>query len=275
MQTLKIGDFGYLVIYLQNRLQELGFNPGPADGKLGTQTAEALKQFQSRQGLLANGIADVQTLAALFPVPPAPSLLSDKAILLIIEFEVGGGQKSYNVHPIWPEAQSGITIGIGYDLGYNSPAGFNQDWHQLGQLERNQLTPCCGLKGQAAKTYLSNVQTLVIPWNLAWNVFVSSTIPKFYQLTKSTFPGFEQLPSNAQGALVSLVFNRGSDLDENRSSPDDRRREMRAIRDLVPRKDLAGIAQQLRQMKRIWVGTSVEKGLAKRREAEAILVEQP
>ncbi len=52
----------------------------------------------------------------------------------------------------------------------------------------------------------------------------------------------------------------------------DSRKEMRAIRDLVPKGDLKGIAAELRAMERLWKGKD-QRGLLKRREAEAELVE--
>jgi len=52
----------------------------------------------------------------------------------------------------------------------------------------------------------------------------------------------------------------------------ERRLEMRAIRDVVPQKNLPEIAALLRSMKRLWVGKGLD-GLLKRREAEAKLVE--
>ena len=74
------------------------------------------------------------------------------------------------------------------------------------------------------------------------------------------------MPPDAQGALVSLVFNRGPGMDG------DRRREMRAVRDAVARKDLREIAGQIRAMKRLWEGQGLD-GLLRRRDAEADLVE--
>ena len=70
--------------------------------------------------------------------------------------------------------------------------------------------------------------------------------------------------------LVSLVYNRGASMKDSPGS--DNRREMRAIRDLVPRMDLRGIAAALRSMKRLWAGKGLD-GLLRRREAEAVLVE--
>jgi hypothetical protein len=60
------------------------------------------------------------------------------------------------------------------------------------------------------------------------------------------FPGINELSPDAQGALVSLVFNRGTSMEG------DRRREMRAIQAAVANGDLQEIADQLRSMKRLW-----------------------
>jgi GH24 family phage-related lysozyme (muramidase) len=46
---------------------------------------------------------------------------------------------------------------------------------------------------------------------------------------------------------------------------------MLAIRDLVARGDLAGIAAQIRSMKRLWEGKGLD-GLLRRRDDEAALV---
>lgn len=65
------------IVALQNRLAEHGFNPGAIDGVFGLATQAALLAFQRSEGLLADGIAGVRTLAALdgAVVPPAASVL--------------------------------------------------------------------------------------------------------------------------------------------------------------------------------------------------------
>lgn len=271
MQTLKLGASGSDVVKLQKGLLELGLNLGSADGKFGPKTEAALKQFQTNKGLLADGIAGVKTLTALFPGELlGSSLLSYKAIQLILEFEIGGGKEYYEKflqHPTWPEGQSGITIGIGYDLGYNTVEVFNQDWQKLGDVEQKRLSDCCGLKEDAAKERLASVKDIIVPWELAWEVFNVVTVPKFYNFTKEAFPGFENLAADVQGGLVSLVFNRGTSMQGKR------RVEMRVVRDLVTKKNVLLIAEQIRKMKRIWLGTSIENGMTRRREAEADLIE--
>ena len=51
---------------VQQILQNLGYSPGPIDGKVGNQTQEAVKAFQKDQGLTTDGNPGKQTRAKLF-----------------------------------------------------------------------------------------------------------------------------------------------------------------------------------------------------------------
>jgi GH24 family phage-related lysozyme (muramidase) len=90
-------------------------------------------------------------------------------------------------------------------------------------------------------------------------------LPRFARLTRDTFAGVEKLPHDAQGALLSLVFNRGTSLTGAR------RTEMRAIRDELAtgRASLPNIADALEAMQRLWPDA---RGLRDRRAREAALV---
>lgn len=204
-------------------------------------------------------------------------MLSKKALDLILEFEVGGGENYYNKFlksPTWPGEQSGVTIGVGYDCGYVNKAEFSNDWKDLPQKDFDRLYKIVGIKGIAAKDLIRGLKDIVIPWDLALKVFMNKTVTKFYNLTKETFPNFDKLPEDAQGGLVSLVFNRGNSLEG------DRRREMKLIYEAMKittnfdQKTLSFIANQIRNMKRIWIGGSIEKGMSRRRDAEAKLIEE-
>jgi len=203
-------------------------------------------------------------------------MLSKKSLNLILEFEVGGGENYYNKflkNPAWPEGQSGVTIGVGYDLGYVNKTEFSEDWKDLPKETFDRLYKVVGIKGYNAKNLIRGLRDIVIPWELSLQVFNNKTVTKFWNLTKDTFPNFDNLPEDAKGGLVSLVFNRGNALEG------DRRREMKLIRDgmkLVSNYDqkaLTFIANQIRNMKRIWIGGSIEKGMSRRRDAEANLIE--
>jgi len=204
-------------------------------------------------------------------------MLNKKSLDLILEFEVGGGESYYNKflkNPAWPEGQSGVTIGVGYDLGYVNKAEFSEDWKDLPKEIFDRLYKVVGIKGYNAKNLIRGLKDITIPWDLALKVFNNKTVTKFYNLTRQTFPNFDNLPEDAKGGLVSLVFNRGSALEG------DRRREMKLIRDgmklvsVYDQKALTFIANQIRNMKRIWIGGSIEKGMSRRRDAEAKLIEQ-
>jgi GH24 family phage-related lysozyme (muramidase) len=199
--------------------------------------------------------------------------VSDKAYALILKYEIGG-ENYYNKalkSPTYPGGQSGVTIGIGYDLGYNTSKQFKKDWAEhLDEQSCNALLETIGKKGAAAKSCIPQVKNISISWAAAESVFTSDTLPRFIGETKRAFPGSDALHPDAFGALVSLVFNRGG------SVVGASRVEMNNIR-----KAIAGeiktlnlydyIAGQIVAMKRLWVGKGLD-GLLTRRDEEARLV---
>lgn len=196
-------------------------------------------------------------------------MISRKAIDLIIQHEIGGRavyDKKYQ-KPIWAGGDSGCTIGIGYDMGYNTEKQFLADWSSNLNLNFiNALRPLCGLKGEQVRGMIKGeVLNVRIPYNTAYEVFVKSSLPRYYALTKKIYPNMDLLNEDTQGALVSMVYNRGNKLEG------DSRAEMRAIVDLIAKQDYEGIAEQIEKSKRLWEGKGLD-GLVVRREAEADLV---
>lgn len=63
--TLRRGARGSAVTALQNRLNQLGFNCGAADGDFGAKTDAAVKAFQRSRGLSADGVVGPKTWAKL------------------------------------------------------------------------------------------------------------------------------------------------------------------------------------------------------------------
>ncbi len=51
---------------IQHTLKNLGFDPGPLDGIRGRQTIHAIKDFQTQNNLVADGLVGPKTIAALF-----------------------------------------------------------------------------------------------------------------------------------------------------------------------------------------------------------------
>lgn len=54
-----------LIMDIQKALRDLGYNPGPADGKSGSRTVSAIKAFQRDQGITQDGKMDELLLALL------------------------------------------------------------------------------------------------------------------------------------------------------------------------------------------------------------------
>jgi GH24 family phage-related lysozyme (muramidase) len=198
---------------------------------------------------------------------------SRRALELIKEFE------SVNQPGKWPEGASGVTIGYGYDLGYSTREQFARDWSgRIPPAEIERLTAVIGLRGQSANLASKRLGDIRISQKDSIEVLERASIPDYTEDAQLAFPGFDSLPLDAQGALVSLVYNRGTRM-EDRNAGLQERREMRAVRDAVSlyhvRKsdtDLREVAKQIRSMKRLWEGKGLD-GLLRRREAEAQLVE--
>jgi hypothetical protein len=202
------------------------------------------------------------------PKPAPTPRISDTAFDLIVKYEVSSKAyyDRYLSKPTWPGLSSGVTIGVGYDLGYNTPPQFHKDWAALlPSLTMKRLAATLGLKGVRASSLVKSLSDIRIPWDSAIEVFRRSTLPRFIDLTLKTYPGAEKLHPDVLGALVSVVFNRGA------STVGSRRKEMAMLKEAVKVGDVAQIEMLIRQMKRLWVGTKF-RGLVRRRDAEADLV---
>jgi hypothetical protein len=245
---------------------------------LGTSLAEKKKNIQKKLGFtgkMIDGIFGVATLTRIeffldqkLPELPkgAVMIISRKSAEMILEFEIGSRARYLSLyqHPIWPQGESGITIGIGYDLGYTAQAKFKKDWEPLlSPSVFNKLKNVVGLKAARAKNALSSVKNVIIPLEAALEIFYTKSLPEYAALTAKTYPGIALLPPDAQGALLSLVYNRGAAMEG------DSRMEMKDIRKWVASQNLGKISEEIQNMKRLWPNS---KGLRLRRDREADLV---
>jgi len=181
----------------------------------------------------------------------------------------------------WPEGSSGITLGFGCDIGADPPS--LEFWRGiLSDDEITLLSQAKGKTGENAHRLEDRFRSIHITRVDALKVFMDFSLPREIQTTLKAFPGIEFMPAPVQGAIVSLVYNRGTDTTDAPSST--RRREMRIIHEILvefqtftPEQRAAcqaeyiiKIALQIRKMKRLWAGTG-QRGLLVRRDAEADL----
>lgn len=202
--------------------------------------------------------------------------VSDKTIELLLKFEPRGGQgKKYNPKPEWPGESSGVTIGIGYDIGQNSRSRFLEDWSgMIPDQELKRLSAVTGVKGAAAKKLLSSVEDIEVPWETAMKVFRERTLPRYIKETLEAYPGADKLSPDELGALVAMTMNRGTAFYGDTPEKSLRYLEKRQIRDAVSRGDFASVPKLIRDSKRVWKGSDIERGMARRRDAEAELFEK-
>ena len=228
---------------------------------------EALRQDREAELWLAGNRA----LESVAPTgTPSQRQISQTAFDLIVEFEVSSKQVYTAKYqgPTWPGSASGVTIGIGYDVGYCKQEELHADFD--GAIPADMvaaLEAAIGVTGSAAAALANQLAGgVVVPWEAAIEVHRSKVIPRWAGLTERSLPNTEGLNGDAFGALVSLTYNRGASF----NATGDRYAEMRAIRSDLEASNLTDIPAQFRSMKRLWPNVS---GLQKRREREAQLFE--
>lgn len=206
-----------------------------------------------------------ETLGSPLVQLPPPPTLAPEGHALILEFE------GFDARPAWPEGASGVTIGWGYDCGYYRSDVIKSDWHKMREDWVGRLAATSGITGQRARAKISQLRDILIDRQIGTEVFDNVDVAREYANCRKAYgkEAFEALRPNAQAALISLGFNRGYGMEGSN------RKEMRNIRDAVPKRDYEYMAGQLRQMIRVWKGTKIENGMRRRRMAEAKLMETP
>lgn len=242
-------------------------------------TDARIKRIQSHLGVPADGLVGPGTLTAIenalfkkkakITVADHYSLsVSRTGLKKLVKHEISSSAyyKKFLIHPVWPGGHSGITIGIGYDLGYNNEQQIRKDWSgKLSEIDLEKLVVISGLKGDVAKQAVGGVKSVSISLESAENVFYESTLPRYAASTLKTYPGTNKLHPDAQAGLLSLIYNRGTSLTGSR------RKGMAAIKPLVAAQDYEGIAEQIKEMKALWADKNLP-GLLKRRDDEAKLI---
>lgn len=238
-------------------------------------TDSRIRRIQRALHLEPDGVLGPDTLTAL----EARLGIEDKGKLVsltcsrssldeLVAFEVTSAaayEKKYR-KPVWPGGESGVTIGIGYDLGQVSKKSIEADWGPvLDAPVLQSLMVAQGVKGEVAKQLAQSLSSVSIPFDVACRVFYTRTLPEYAAKVRACYPGGEKLPADAQGMLLSLVYNRGT------SFKGPTRTEMAAIAPLVRGgvSKLGEIAAQFESMVRLW---PTVRGLRDRREREAELI---
>jgi hypothetical protein len=207
--------------------------------------------------------------ASIALVKAANLSISLEAIEEII-FEEDSSEFYYNKvyqHPEWPGGASGVTIALGYDLGYATAEKIKADFSgKVSDESLMQMISCAGITGASAYHKMLAVKaSVVVPWSAALAVFLNRDMPTWIRTVDTVLPNTDKLGPMCRGMLVSLAYNRGASF----NNAGDRYREMRAIKADMAAMHFADIPNQFRSMARLWTG-----GVHARRLREATLFEK-
>lgn len=273
---LKRGSKGEDVRLLQHYLNRIGAML-VADGDFGSGTERGIRYAQDVADMALTGTLD-ERLWSWLEVQSEPYPPLDTDGVAFIAREETGGLSYYETITRWPHypgLSSGITIGVGYDLRFNTENDFRKNWGSyLAPDILEELAHDIGKPGTKKRSQELKKRGIQVPFKAAWKVFINKTLPRFHEDTRSIYPSLDMLPLLCRCALVSIVFNRGTSLSGSRRS------EMRAIADILAKADnpalerierkiiLTDVEDQIVAMQRLW---GPEMGLYKRRQGEANL----
>jgi GH24 family phage-related lysozyme (muramidase) len=190
---------------------------------------------------------------------------------MLVGFEVGS-QAQFNARyrgPTWAGGASGVTFGIGFDVGYSTPAEIRQVWGPyLPAAMVEAMCSAAGKTGAAGQEACFRLRgTVTVSWTAAMAVFQNHDMPKWEAIVEKALPNTDALSPDSFGALVSLAYNRGASFSE----PGDRYLEMREIHANMASRNFTAIPGNIRAMERLW---PTVRGLQIRRQQEAELFQR-
>ncbi len=157
---------------------------------------------------------------------------------------------------------SGITIGYGYDLGQQTKSQIASDlqgFYTPDEIKKFQSV--AGLKKNDAVNGLTKVKNLTITKDTAMQL-TKRVKANYAQQTYDIWPEVIDLHPHCQGALLSIVYNRGNELSG------DRYKEKKNIQIHLSKHEYSKIPNEIKAMKRLW-DIKIARGLHLRRDGEA------
>ncbi|UVK48485.1 hypothetical protein BPNPMPFG_007865 (plasmid) [Mesorhizobium sp. AR07] len=223
--------------------------------------------------------AGVATSAGVSNGPISNTPIAPEAIDLIVFCEVTS-KKAYTKKYkglIWPGGRSGVTCGIGYDVGYVTEERLQADWAgYISDQDIKNIAKACGIKAKAAKRLLPRMAHESIEFDTAYRQFIEKDAPRYTGEVENVLFNTKLLSPKSLGALVSLDYNRGSSFKAKpaKDRKIDRYTEMRNIYAHMKSKEFNKIPDEIRNMVRLWENDPEASGLVTRRNLEAKLFEE-
>lgn len=201
------------------------------------------------------------------PLPEPVTSIDPAVVALVVRWEVGSPAQYVRKYQgvICPGGASGPTVGIGDDLGHQTPQEIHRRWSWHPDVDR-MVTASGQVGPEKCNAWRAAHRDIRVGYDDAIRVFTRYSWPTYQAMAERAYRnGWAALTSNHQGSLTSNGYNRGF------SFLGSRRTEMRHVRDTcVPGNDAPCTAGQLRASCRVWDSQpGIRKGLCARRYAEA------
>ena len=199
---------------IQHGLENTGFSL-EVDGRFGSGTKSAVKEFQSENSINPTGVFDKQSWKAIDSFLPQ----TDPGVVELLDKFHGDLfwvhlQEGHNGRPYWPGGISGVTLDPGVDLGHASEAFIERIYAPLlTKKEIRALRLVYGFKGVDARDALNSSLTIK-------GIRISSeqgadlmhhTASPYWKGISRRFPALirKNTPASVQTVLLSLAYNRG------------------------------------------------------------------
>lgn len=179
-RTLRQNDKGSDVSALQARLKELGYYTSLVDGSFGSGTTAAVKAFQARNGLTADGVAGSATYAILFSDKAQAAVKNDTPTAAPeqpIVTEPAGGWTTLRRDSTGEQVKQlqEALAQLGYPIGVSSEAGYRYNYSTVWAVECFQRRNGLKADGVAGATTL---EKLYGGQAVAANTTLSSNVAK-------------------------------------------------------------------------------------------------
>jgi peptidoglycan hydrolase-like protein with peptidoglycan-binding domain len=179
LSTLKQGSTGNEVKSLQQRLYQLGYLSGNADGNFGSGTAMAVLAFQKANGLNQDGVAGPTTLSKLYSTSasPNPTAAPSPSPALLRQGDSSDAVKSMQM----------TLIDLGYLNGKADGVFGDQTFLALKAFQSNNGLPSDGVAGEKTLNVLGGSTAKPAP-----------TVPGATATPKPTAPPVDTAPTASQ-----------------------------------------------------------------------------
>ena len=157
-EPLKKGMTGDAVVRMQQRLIELGYLTGTADGVYGSDTAEAVYYFQKNNGLVRDSVAGEDTLKVLFSTSAVAKTATDTAVNTDISADIlRKGDASAAVKQMQLK-----LISLGYLSGTADGVFGNLTYKALKQFQKANALYADGVAGSQTIAALNNTNAPIV-----------------------------------------------------------------------------------------------------------------